>query len=158
MYIDNFIQSANNYLYMRENRYITLYNSALERQFDNMDLYEFLNNGAGVIVADYVQRMTYIKASKLIGKCYDGQKFRINLLKNNGVRDKTRLRVIERFTGRYGVMPDGRPVSPGHDPEIASSFSYNVKTGEYEVTAPGFVRDRYSKARQAFFDSLNTQG
>ena len=51
-------------------------------------------------------------------------------------------------------MPDGRPVSPGNDPAVAESFSYNPNTGQYTITAPNFIQNRMEQARQSFIRSL----
>ena len=33
-------------------------------------------------------------------------------------------------------MPDGRPVSPGNNPNIAKSFSYDPQSGQMFLTCP----------------------
>lgn len=132
-----------------------LYEGAPERHFDSVDLLDFFNNGAGVLMADSQNRLLYQQSINRTSQIYDRDNFRQRLLKNNGLRTREEISAVERFAGRYGVMPDGRPVSPGHDPEIASSFSYNPKTGQYDVTAPNFIRDRLERARESFIRSID---
>lgn len=132
-----------------------LYERAPERAFDNVGLLDFLNNGAGVVLAHDMSREIYEQGLKRTAQAYDKDNFRERLLKNNGFKTRSQRSAIERFAGRYGVMPDGRPVSPGHDPAVASSFSYDPKTGQYSVTAPNFMRDRLELARQSFIRSLD---
>lgn len=133
-----------------------LYDGAPERQFDHMDLLDFFNYGAGVIMADMQNRILYEQASKRVTDVYDQNDFRKRLLENNGLRSKKQTQALERFVGRYGVMPDGRPVSPGHDPAVATSFSYNPNTGQYEVTAPNFLSNRLEAARQSFIRAIDS--
>ena len=76
-------------------------------------------------------------------------------MKDEGGKGKWRVSASARFTGRYGVMPDGRPVSPGHDPSVAESFSYNPSTGQYSVTAPNFIANRMEQARARFIQSIS---
>ena len=52
-------------------------------------------------------------------------------------------------------MPDGRPVSPSHDPSVAQSFSYDPSTGQYNITAPNFLQNRFEAARQSFIRSID---
>ena len=133
-----------------------LYDGAPERQFDHMDLLDFFNYGAGVIMADMQNRILYEQASKRVTDVYDQNDFRKRLLENNGLKSKKQTQALERFVGRYGVMPDGRPVSPGHDPAVATSFSYNPNTGQYEVTAPNFLSNRLEAARQSFIRAIDS--
>ena len=133
-----------------------LYANAPERAFDNVDLLDFFNNGAGVIMADTLSRILYEQSIGRTTQVYDRDGFKQRLFKNNGLRSRDQMKAIERFAGRYGVMPDGRPVSPGHDPEVASSFSYDPKTGLYNVTAPNFIKDRMERARQSFIQSIES--
>lgn len=131
-----------------------MYANAPERQFDNMDLLDFFNNGAGVIMADMLQKELEHQRRTMTGKLYN-KEFFDQMVQKNGFKRKSQIKAIERFAGRYGVMPDGRPVSPGHDPAVAESFSYNAKTGQYEVTAPNFMRDRLEEARARFRQSID---
>lgn len=134
-----------------------LYERAPERAFDNVGLLDFLNNGAGVVLAHDMSREIYEQSLRRTSQIYDKDSFRERLLKNNGLKSKSQRSAIERFAGRYGVMPDGRPVSPGHDPSVASSFSYDPNTGQYSVTAPNFMRDRLELARRSFLRSIDEQ-
>ena len=132
-----------------------MYDRAPERMFDNMNLLDFFNNGAGVLMADTLNRILYSQSIGRTSQVYDRNNFRKRLLENNGYKTRDELSAVERFAGRYGVMPDGRPVSPGHDPAVASSFSYDPKTGQYSVTAPNFISDRLERARQSFIRSID---
>ncbi len=147
------IQINNDYEKIR--RHNILYDMALERRFDNVDLLNFFNNCAGTLMSDSMIRQAYEQSLGRTSQIYDRDGFRKRLLENNKLRSRNQISAIERFVGRYGVMPDGRPVSPGHDPEIASSFSYNPKTGQYDITAPNFIRDRLERARQSFIQSID---
>lgn len=140
--------------YSRISRCNTLYDLAVERRFDNVDLLDFFNNCAGTLMTDSLIRKCNDQLLKRTSQTYDSERFKKQLFTNNNIRSRDQLNAIERFAGRYGIMPDGRPVSPGHDPEIASSFSYNAKTGQYEVTAPNIIRDRLERARQSFIQSI----
>lgn len=131
-----------------------LYGAAPERRFDHTEMVDFFNNGAGVVMADMMTKEMYSKLAAGVSQLYDNTKFRQQLFENNGIRTKAKKTAIERFTGRYGVMPDGRPVSPGNDPAVAESFSYNPATGQYTVTAPNFIQNRLEQARQSFIRSL----
>ena len=131
-----------------------LYGAAPERQFDHTEMVDFFNNGAGVVMADMMTKEMYSKLAAGVSQLYDNAKFKQQLFENNGIRTKAKKTAIERFTGRYGVMPDGRPVSPGNDPAVAESFSYNPATGQYTVTAPNFIQNRFEQARQSFIRSL----
>lgn len=132
-----------------------LYERAPERMFDNTSMLDFFNSGAGVLMADSLNRTLYQQSISRTSQVYDRDNFRQRLLKNNGLRSRDQMKAVERFAGRYGVMPDGRPVSPGHDPAVATSFSYNPKTGQYDVTAPNFIRDRLERARESFIRSID---
>lgn len=136
-------------------RHSMIYNMALERQFDNVELLDFFNNCANILMSDLMIRKAYEQSLGRTSSIYDRNEFRKRLLANNNIRSRDQINAMERFASRYGVMPDGRPVSPGHDPEIASSFSYNEKTGQYDVIAPNFIRDRMERARQTFIQSID---
>lgn len=147
--MQNAIREANNI-----SKCNMLYNNAPERQFDTTDLYDFFNYGAGVIMADSLNRELNDQRMRNVGKAYNNEAFH-KLLVNNGLRTKNQVKAVDRFCGRYGIMPDGRPVSPGHDPAVATSFSYDPKTGQYNVTAPNFIRDRLEHAREVFIKSID---
>ena len=72
---------------------------------------------------------------------------------NNGITPNAAA--IARYTGRYGYMPNGRPVTPGLDPSIAQSFSYDEKTKTYLVSPPNFIRNKLEEARDRFVQTLN---
>lgn len=135
------------------NRNNYLYDHALERQFDNVDLLDFFNNCAGILMADSLNRRLQQQLVSRAGKMYNSDEFH-RMLEKNGLRTKEQLKAADRFFGRYGVMPDGRPTTPGLDPSVASCFAYNPKTGSYEVTAPNFIRDRLEEGRQRFIRTI----
>lgn len=132
----------------------TLYSNASERKMDDLDILDFFNNGANsLIVEDLIALANYqnmIRSSQL----YDKEKFGQRLLINNGFKPKSQRNAIDRFVGRYGVMPDGRPVTPGHDPSIAESFSYDPGTGQYTIKPPNFISNSLEQARYSFIKSL----
>ena len=133
-----------------------LYETAIERQFDNEPFIGFFNDYGYKIVQDSMMRQLKIQNLTRISELYNSDNFRKKLLENNGLRPREELDAVERFYGRYGVMPDGRPVSPGHDPAVAESFSYNAVTGNYEITAPKFIRERIENARRSFVQSIDS--
>lgn len=134
--------------------YDYLHNNASERRMDNDDLLDFLNNDAGSLIMENIDYMVRMQAYTNTGLVYDKEKFK-RLLNNNGIKTRAQRNAVDRLIGRYGIMPDGRPVSPGHDPAVASSFSYNPNTGQYSITAPQFISDRLDKARQSFINSID---
>lgn len=140
---------------MRIQRCNYLYNQAPERAFDQTEMLDFFNNGAGVVMSDMLQKEMYQKNIAGISQVYNRDDFRQRLLEKNGIRTKKKRTAVDRFVGRYGVMPDGRPVSPGNDPAVAESFSYDPKTGKYYVTAPNFIQSKLDQARDTFIRSLN---
>lgn len=133
----------------------SMYDKAPERMFDHTDMIDFFNVGSGVIFADMLNKDLQLQYSTNATKLYDQTKFKKNLLENNGIRSKEQMKAVERFAGRYGVMPDGRPTTPGLDPSVATSFSYDPTTGQYHVTAPNFIRDRLERARESFIRSID---
>lgn len=136
-------------------RYNQLYDSALERQFDNTDMLTFFNTGANLLMADSLNKELYMQNARNASLIYDRDGFRKRLLENNGLRSRSETKAIDRYVGRYGVMPDGRPVTPGLDPAVASSFSFDPKTGQYSITAPNFISNRLEQARQSFIRSID---
>ena len=141
------------------NRFNYLYSHAVERKYDHCSLYEFFNGGAGYDILqqgyEEAMRINMYKRSTMI---YDKDSIRALLRKSVGMKPVEEQRAMERFIGRYGVMPDGRPVSPSHDPRVAESFSYNPATGEFSVTAPNFITDRLARAKESFKRSLQVDG
>lgn len=131
-----------------------LFDCAVERSFDNVDLLDFFNNCAGTLMADSLNRQLQQQYVTRTGLLYNSESMR-KMLENNGLRSREQMKAVDRFVGRYGIMPDGRPVTPGHDPSIASSFSYNPATGNYDITAPNFIRDRLEHARHNFIRTID---
>lgn len=152
-YIDK--MEANNLQVKTEinKRLNSLYQNAPERKMDSQDLFEFFNNAGHLIMDDIAYRYEMQKMTNA-SKLYDSNKFTQRLLENNGVKPRSQAKAIDRFVGRYGVMPDGRPVTPGHDPSIAQSFSYNPSTGQYDISPPQFISNRIEQARQKFINSV----
>lgn len=138
----------------RIQNYNNLYNSASERCMDDIDMLDFFNNHAGSLLMEDIEYRLRTQAYTNASLVYNKELFQ-KVLKNNGHKSRSQRNAIDRFVGRYGVMPDGRPVSPGHDPAVASSFSYNPNTGQYSITAPNFISDRLEKARLSFINSLD---
>ena len=125
------------------------------------DIQEFQDayGGAGYdILQQGFEEAMRINMAKRTTMVYDKNSIHALLRKSAGLAPVGEQKAMERFVGRYGVMPDGRPVSPSHDPRIAESFSYNPATGEFSVTAPNFIRDRIEKAKESFKRSLQVDG
>lgn len=155
-YVDQMTMRQNMAEYSAINRMNQMYTQAPERRFDNMDLLDFFNNGMGILIADSFNRKLYQQSISQTSQLYNKSEFKKKLFENNGIRSKEQMNAVERYAGRYGVMPNGMPVSPGRDPSIAESFSYDPKTGQYSVTAPNFIRDRLEAARQSFIQSIDS--
>lgn len=133
-----------------------LYDNAIERKLDSMDLFDFFNTGIGMLLAEDQKRTLYAQSITRTAQTYDRDNFKKRLLEKNGLRSRDQLKAAERFAGRYGILPNGMPVSPQHDPSIAECFSYDSKTGSYSVTAPNFLRDRMERARESFIRSTDS--
>lgn len=127
-----------------------MYQSATERKFDKVDFLDFMNNYSGIIINECNEREIQKQRYQRIAQVYNKNKFRQNLI---GGQNESNL-PQSRIYGSYGVMPDGRPVQPWHDPSVAESFSYEPSTGKYYVTAPNFIQNRLDKAREAFINSI----
>lgn len=152
-YIDKLKANDANIKTQINNRLNQLHQSAPERKMDGKDLFDFFDNVGAFIMDDIVQQYELQKMTNA-SKLYDKNKFTQRLLENNGLKSKSQTKAIDRFVGRYGFMPDGRPVSPGHDPAIAQSFSYNPATGQYDITPPPqFISNRLEEARMRFINS-----
>ena len=136
---------------VRNNYY---YDHAPERQFDKMDLLDFFNNGFGRLALDSLMREQVRQAVSRTTEVYNREEFG-KLLRKNGHKTKEEMKIVDRFFGRYGIMPDGRPTTPGLDPAVATSFSYDPKTGSYYVTAPNFMKSRMDQARDNFIKSID---
>lgn len=132
-----------------------MYELAPERVADGMDLAEFFTRGLAMV--DKQHTLEDLRMQRIINSAnvYNRDKFRDRLLMSNGMKPKGNKTAIERYAGRYGVMPDGRPITPGLDPAVAQSFSYNTNTGMYEVKPPNFISNRLEAARQSFIATLD---
>lgn len=152
-YIKNLVARDRAYKAEIAKRAAYIHNNALERSMDNVDLVEFFNNNAASIInRNLLDRAAYesMTRSSLL---YDKNKF-AKLFENNGIKPKAQRNAIERFTGMYGYMPDGRPVMPNHNPAVSSSFAYDPSTGQLNISPPGFIRDRLEQARARFIESI----
>lgn len=149
------VNESNNFKYGVELAHMQMHNNAIERQFDNVSLLEYMNEKAPIIYSAYERaEIERKKAANLNSTVYNTNEYKKRLYENNSLKSRYINKAVERHFGRYGVMPDGRPVSPGHDPAIAESFSINTNTGYLEVTAPNFIKNRLEAARQNFIDSI----
>lgn len=147
---------SKNYEVMRANmiaRNNYLYDHAIEREYDHYGIIDFFNKAAGHIAGDLLMRKQN-EMEKNLSALFDRDRL-INKIRN-GRRSKESIKAEDDLVirGANGIMPDGRPVSPGHDPSIAESFTYNPRTGQWNIEAPGFIKDRLDKARSTFIDSL----
>lgn len=145
-------QIRNYYAVLRFNQ---LFDSAPERKYDDASMYDMFNGGGlADLYFDSLRRLEHQQALSRTGKLYDGSAFQ-SLLSKCGLSTRGNSAAIRRLTGRYGIMPDGRPVSPQHDPSIASSFAFNQNTGEFEITPPNFIARRLEKARSDFYRTID---
>ncbi len=136
---------------------IQMYNSAIERKYDNIGLAEYFNEGAASeLYSDALKYMAYKNKNKCVSKLYDKKRFKERLKQDTQVQSKSQQEVANRFFGRYGVMPDGRPTGPGSNPAVASSFSYNPVTQTYDIVAPTpkLLSDYVEDARQRFISMI----
>lgn len=135
--------------------YQDMYNAASERKADSADLVDFFNNYAARIMMESLENRVRLEAMTMSSRMYNSEKF-LTLLKNNGgLKTKAQERAITKLIGRYGVMPNGEFVSPSHNPAVAQSFTMDPRTGQLEITAPNFIRDRLEKARTSFIRSID---
>lgn len=134
-----------------------MYELAPERVTDGMDLADYFIRGLAMVEKGHTIEDLKMQRITNSANVYNKDKFHERLLTSNGFKPKSAKTAIERYAGRYGVMPDGRPVTPGLDPSVAQSFSYNVNTGQYEVKPPNFISNRLEVARQSFIATLDSQ-
>ena len=140
--------------YQKEMTFNLLHQNAPERMFDDKPFMYFMNHAGGPIYADYADRVLRMQKASNAKALYNAQEFRRKLLESNGIQTKSQINAVDRFASRNGILPNGMPVSPQHDPSIASSFTYNPATGSYDIKPPGFIRDRLEAARQRFINSI----
>ena len=141
---------------------IKMYNNAPERRMDNMSMFDFFDHGYEELIA-YERQLSFLRQkARGVNLLYDRNGYRKRLFENNGIKDKfsrggnsSEPYIIH---GRYGVMPDGRPTSPGVDPSIAESFSLNTKTGQISISPPDFLTNRFERARNTFVESIGRDG
>lgn len=137
------------YLYQR------MYELAPERVTDGMDLAEFFTHGFAAMSKRHDMEDIKIARITNAANVYNKDKFRELVYKNIGIKPKSATTAVERYMGRYGLMPNGRPTTPGLDPSVAQSFSYNLSTGQYEVKPPNFLSSKIEAARQSFIQTLD---
>lgn len=115
---------------------------------------DYFNNHLPEMVAFRANQTLEIQRKIMAGMIYNKEEFkRLLEIHTKSSITRNKRKAIDRFTGRYGVMPDGRPTTPGIDPSIASSFSYDPSTGQYHVTAPKFMNS-LENARASFYKTI----
>lgn len=143
------------------NRHNWLFDHAIEREYDKCDIVDFFNTGACHIASDELMRRQS-KMESDIKQLYNRDKL-IADIRNGGKKSRANAKALERLNidnegfiqGGHGILPNGMRVSPGVDPEVASSFKYNPATGEFRIEAPGFIKNRLDAARANFLSSIN---
>lgn len=128
-----------------------LYINAPERKMEGMSLAEFFTKGLGTLVALDEQKEFAARKAKAVASAYNKEDYMSRLLKGNTLKNPTIIK------GRYGILPNGKPVSPGVDPSIAECFSLNTETGQLSITAPDFLSNRFEQARSSFVESLGKE-
>lgn len=131
-----------------------LYDHAIEREYDNYGIIDFFNKAAGHIAGDMLLRRQSAMENDLKA-LFDRDKLIAKIRQGRRSKDSIKAEDDLVIRGANGIMPDGRPVSPGHDPSIAECFTYNPRTGKWNIEAPGFIKDRLYKARNNFLESLD---
>ena len=131
-----------------------MYDHAIEREYDNYGIIDFFNKAAGHIAGDMLLRRQSAMENDLKA-LFDRDKLIAKIRQCRRSKDSIKAEDDLIIRGANGIMPDGRPVSPGHDPSIAESFTYNPRTGQWNIEAPGFIKDRLYKARNNFLESLD---
>lgn len=147
------IQNERHKQELERTRY-NMHMSAPERKMDNMSLFEFFGEGLGSLIAMEQQKEFAERRAKAVASSYNKKSYMSRLLKNNNLKSDSPPHIIR---GRYGIMPNGKPVSPGVDPSIAECFSLNTETGQLSVTAPDFLSNRFEQARSSFVQSLGRE-
>lgn len=134
-----------------------VHDTSTERFADNADIIDYFNNHLPRLYREDLEMMAKMQAVSRSAQMYNHEKF-ATLLKNNGGKTRAQIKAVDRFMGRYGIMPDGRPVSPSHDPSIADSFSRHPITGQLSVTAPIFNTNtgRMEIPPPSFMECANT--
>lgn len=123
---------------MMRRQYEVIRNSAPERIFYGIGGAAYLYGDAFSEIG-LMYKMAAIKAEhrRDIRKVYNPDGFMNYLRDNTDYNFNTEREThIGRIYGSYGVMPDGRPVSPGNNPNIAKSFSYDPQSGQMFLTCP----------------------
>ena len=138
-----------------------LYDISPERQFDHVPLAEMIaNNYMGQVGVYYERAENKINSAKLLSRIYDHDLFMDRLKRDTSNKSEFGEKIVGRFYGRYGVMPDGRPTDPTSNPEVAKSFSIDPQTGMLYVEAPtdfsAFDPDRpENKEREEMLKKIN---
>lgn len=153
---------SNAYMWALINRYnqerfrqivCNLYNTSPARKYDDVSMIEYFNNGSKEVLAHDFRIQQMEMAKSYISQTYNSDAFR-RILENNGLSSKEHNQAVMSYVGRYGYMPNGRPVFPGHDPSISESFSYNPATGQYTVSPPSYMQKRLDEAKANFLKTL----
>ena len=139
-----------------KNYQIYMYNNAMEREYDRLGVVEFFNEGAPRVMNEYNNRKKAEEFRKInFESMINRRAFANEITKAVAKRSRSEQQIVDKFVGRYGVMPDGRPTLPQNDPAIAESFSYNPWTGQYTVTTPNFIQERIDAAKSQFINSID---
>lgn len=147
---------------------ISLYNKSVARKYDNTPFYEFINDGGLAEVVIESRAVKHMQFMQDLTRKYDQERFR-KLVEAS--------RNPDGINTPNGMLPDGRFLSPNHDPSIASSFSLNPNGHTYDITMPdvvgrqnnfaidrngnteimpAFTANNYESARISFMKTLDT--
>lgn len=119
-------------------RDIYLYNSATERQGDNMDMFDFLKNVAPRIVREMKNQDINRSQVNMIMDVYNSKAYRDLIYRTTG----RKINPPNIIQGRNGILPNGMMVSPGVDPRVAEGFVKDATTGKITLTVPDFIKNR----------------
>lgn len=123
---------------MQQRQFENIRDSAPERMFYGVGGDAYLYGNAFSEIG-LMYKMAEIRSlhRRDIRKIYNPDGFMSYLRDNTNYNfNQERETHIGRIYGSYGVMPDGRPVSPGNNPNIAKSFSYDPQSGQMFLTCP----------------------
>ena len=130
--------------------------TAPEREFDNMSLIDYFNEGFGKVNYHY-RALEWKNQSQDVTKLFDDKLFRYTLTKEYGspqmkrkiaLMDIANLRGAQQreldeanglIRGSYGMLPGGVPLDKGINPNIASSIA--VGKDGLHITCPDYIAD-----------------
>ena len=145
--------------YIRNNKSINI------KPSNNGNIIDFYNENIYSLYNHYMDILNISQKMSMASSMYNRNAFSNLLHGNHASLNSDKQNGIRRFVGRnpiygdYGIMPDGRPTTPGLDPSVAASFSYDPSTGQYSVTAPTFMKnsinERIANARNRFISQIN---